>query len=183
MSFSNKNLIWIDLEMTGLDPKNNKIIEIATLITDNNLNILAEGPNLVIYQKKKYLDRMNKWNFLTHSSTGLIQKVRKSLINVKEAELITLNFLKKWIPKKVSPICGNTIGQDRRFLFEYMPDLEDYFHYRYLDVSTLRELVIRWMPNIMFLFQKKNKHTALSDIKESVNELIFYRKYFLNISV
>ncbi len=180
MHFNKNNLIWLDLEMTGLNPDINKIIEIATIITDSNLNILAEGPNLVIYQSDQCLNCMDKWNTIIHNGTGLINKVKNSCISEIKAENITLNFLKKWVPKKVSPICGNTIAQDRRFLFKYMPKLESYFNYRYIDVSTLKELIKRWLPNKLN-FQKKNKHNALLDIKESIYELVFYRKYFFKL--
>ncbi len=172
------NLIWIDLEMTGLNPNINKIIEIATLITDVNLNIIVKGPNLVIYQKDKYLINMNKWSFKTHTKTGLLNKVKKSFINEFIAEKLTINFLKNYINKKCSPICGNTVAQDRRFLFKYMPKLESYFNYRYIDVSVFKELFNRWMPNFNN-FNKKNTHKALYDIKESVNELLYY-KFFLS---
>ncbi len=164
--------------MTGLNPEINRIIEIATLITDSNLNIIAEGPNIVIYQENKYLDYMDNWNFKVHNSTGLLNKVKNSLINEFDAELVTIKFLKKWVPKGYSPICGSTVGQDRRFLFKYMPVLESYFHYRYIDVSTIKELVKRWFPNILFKFNYKNKHNALFDIKKSICELLYYKKYF-----
>ncbi len=177
---NNKNLIWIDLEMTGLNPDKDRIIEIATLITDSNLNILSEGPNMVLFQDNYFLNKMNKWNFNIHTSTGLIKKVKNSSINEFEAEFKTIEFLKKWVPKGFSPICGNTVAQDRRFLFKYMPNLESYFHYRYIDVSTVKELIVRWFPNIKLNIDIKKKHTALSDIRNSVYELICYRKYFLN---
>ncbi len=176
------NLIWIDLEMTGLDPDKDKILEIATLITDNNLNIISEGPNIVLGQKKKYLDNMSSWNNKIHSSTGLINKVKKSSINEIEAELITIDFLKKWIPKGISPICGSTVAQDRRFLFRYMPNLESYFHYRYIDVSTIKELVKRWFIDIKIFYRKKC-HTALLDIRNSVYELLYYRNNFFNYNI
>ncbi len=166
--------------MTGLNPDIDKIIEIATLITDSDLNILSEGPNIVLFQKECYLNRMNKWNIDTHNSTGLINKVKSSIISEFEAEDKTIKFLKKWIPKGVSPICGSTVAQDRRFLFKYMPNLESYFHYRYIDVSTVKELIVRWFPNIKLNINLKKKHTALSDIKNSIYELIYYRKYFIN---
>ncbi len=175
----NDNLIWIDLEMTGLNPDINRIIEIATIVTDKNLNILAEGPNIVVYQEDKCLDSMDDWNLRVHESTGLINKVKNSLISEFDAELFTINFLKKWIPKGFSPICGSTVGQDRRFLFKYMPDLESYFHYRYIDVSSLRELFKRWFPDIL-RFYKKTAHSALLDIKHSIRELIYYRGFFVN---
>ncbi len=177
---SEKNLIWIDLEMTGLNPDVDRIIEIATLVTDSNLNILSVGPNIVIFQKKEILDQMNEWNVNIHTSTGLLNKVKSSLINESDAEFFTISFLKKWVPKGISPICGSTVAQDRRFLFRYMPNLESYFNYRYVDVSTLKELIIRWFPKFKINLNKKKRHTALSDIKYSVNELVYYRKYFFN---
>ncbi len=172
------NLIWIDLEMTGLDPEKNRIIEIATLITDINLNIIVKGPNLVIYQKNKHLFNMNKWNLKIHTKTGLLNKVKKSFINEFIAEKLTINFLKNYIKKKSSPICGNTVAQDRRFLFKYMPKLESFFNYKYIDVSVFKELFNRWIPNFIN-FNKKNIHKALYDVEESVNELLYY-KFFLN---
>ncbi len=181
MCFSNKNLIWIDLEMTGLNPDIDRILEIATLITDNNLNIIAEGPNIAIYQEEKYLNIMNKWNIKIHSKNGLIDRVKSSCICEFDAEKYTLNFLKKWVPKRVSPMCGNTVAQDRRFLFKYMPKLESYFHYRYIDVSTLKELMKRWNPRVFFNFNKKSIHNALFDIKESIYELLYYRKFLFNL--
>ncbi len=178
------NLIWIDLEMTGLNPEYNRIIEIATLITDINLNIIVKGPNLVIYQKNKHLLNMNKWNFRIHKKTGLLYKVKNSIINEYMAENLTINFLKNYISKGCSPICGNTVSHDRRFLFKYMPKLESYFNYRHIDVSVLKELFNRWIPNFNN-FSKNNLHKALSDIKESVNELLYYKlflsKYLKNI--
>ncbi len=181
MIFSNeKNLIWIDLEMTGLNPDKDRIIEIATLVTDSNLNILSEGPNMILFQKNVFLDKMDEWNLNIHTSTGLLNKVRNSLINENKAELKTIDFLENWVPKGFSPICGSTVAQDRRFLFKYMPNLESYFNYRYIDVSTLKELIIRWFPNVKLNLDRKKHHTALADIKYSVNELIYYRKHFLS---
>ncbi|CAL1329524.1 Oligoribonuclease [Candidatus Providencia siddallii] len=174
----NNNLIWIDLEMTGLHPIRNRIIEIATIITDKNINILAKGPVIPIYQTEKQLNLMDKWNITTHVTHGLIERVRKSSFNERDAELITINFLKQWVKKGSSPICGNTIGLDRQFLFNYMPELENFFHYRYIDVSTIKELALRWKPSILNKFTKKNTHQASNDIIESINELLFYKKYF-----
>ena len=168
MQLDKQNLIWIDLEMTGLDPNKDRIIEIATIITDKNLNILAEGPVLAIKQDDKVLAGMNEWCQKTHNANGLIKRVRQSKLTERAAELQTLNFLKKWVPKGVSPICGNSVAQDKRFIFNYMPDLADYFHYRYLDVSTLKELAARWKPEILSGFKKKNSHLALDDIRESI---------------
>ncbi|QCI21279.1 oligoribonuclease [Buchnera aphidicola (Hyperomyzus lactucae)] len=171
-----KNLIWIDLEMTGLNPKIHRIIEIATLITDSNLNIIAEGPVIPIYQKKEYISLMNSWNIITHTKNGLIKRSNESLYDEKKAEIETILFLKKWTTIQSSPICGNSIAQDRRFLLEYMPNLESYFHYRCIDVSTLKELAQRWYPVIYNKLKKKNNHRALEDIRESIMELDFYRK-------
>ncbi len=164
--------------MTGLNPEKDRILEIFTLVTDFNLNILKEGPNIAIYQKNIYLSNMNKWNLNIHNKTGLINRVKNSFFDEKKAEFVTIKFLKKLVPKGCSPICGNTIAQDRRFLFNYMPDLESYFHYRYIDVSTIKELIIRWNPSILYNFKKKNNHIAFLDVKESIKELIFYRKNF-----
>ncbi|MCV2508578.1 MAG: oligoribonuclease [Candidatus Lightella neohaematopini] len=174
------NLIWLDLEMTGLNPDNHRIIEIATLVTDVNLNILAEGPSLALYQPEEQLLQMDSWNIRTHTATGLINRVRNSKINEVIAEEQTIAFLTKWVPINKSPICGNSIAQDRRFLFRYMPKLESYFNYKYLDVSTIKELVRRWKPQILSGIKKRNMHQALSDIRESVAELNFYRKNFFS---
>lgn len=181
MIINKKNLIWIDLEMTGLDPKRHRIIEIATLITDTNLNILSEGPVIPIYQNKKQILLMDQWNIKTHKKNGLIKRVEQSLYDEKKAEFETVLFLKKWVPFQSSPICGNSISQDRRFLFQYMPILENYFHYRCIDVSTLKELSYRWNPSIFNKIKKNNNHSALEDIRESVMELDFYKKNFLQI--
>ncbi|WP_343192586.1 oligoribonuclease [Buchnera aphidicola (Taiwanaphis decaspermi)] len=176
-----KNLIWIDLEMTGINFNIDKIIEIATVITDKNLNILSKGPNLVIHQSYETLKLMNKWNQKIHSSTGLIEKIKKSKNNEKIAEIKTINFLKKWVPYNSSPMCGNTVSQDRFFLTKNMPNLEKYFHYRSIDVSSLKELAVRWKPDIFKKFFKKYKHSAMEDIMESIYELKFYRKHFIKI--
>lgn len=181
MQLDKQNLIWIDLEMTGLDPNTDKIIEIATIVTDKNLNILAEGPVLAVKQTDETLSAMNEWCKKTHSANGLVERVRASKLNERAAELQTLDFLKKWVPKGVSPICGNSVAQDKRFLFNYMPELADYFHYRYLDVSTLKELAVRWKPEILAGFSKKNSHLALDDIKESIAELNYYRQHFIKL--
>lgn len=176
-----QNLIWIDLEMTGLDPEKERIIEIATIVTDKDLNILAEGPVLAIHQTDELLAKMNAWCVNTHTANGLIERVKQSKLNERAAELQTLDFLKKWVPKGVSPICGNSVPQDKRFLYNYMPELADYFHYRHLDVSTLKELASRWKPEMLKNFSKKNSHLALDDIKESIEELKFYRRHFINL--
>lgn len=179
MNIKKSNLIWIDLEMTGLNPKKNKILEIATLVTNKNLQTIATGPEIVIHQSKKILNLMNTWNKITHTKNGLIKKVKNSLFNEKYAELKTINFLKKWTLFNTSPMCGNSIHQDRKFLIKYMPKLEKYFHYRQIDVSTLKELALRWKPNIIKKKYKNNNHKALNDIYNSISELKYYRKYFI----
>ena len=176
-----QNLIWIDLEMTGLDPDRDRIIEIATIVTDAQLTILAEGPVLAIKQSDEQLAQMDEWNQRTHTASGLIERVKRSHIDEYQAEQLTIDFLKKWVPAGVSPICGNSIGQDRRFLYRYMPMLERYFHYRYLDVSTLKELARRWKPEILTDVHKQSNHQALADIHDSINELAFYRQHFLTL--
>ncbi|EQC02007.1 oligoribonuclease [Photorhabdus temperata] len=179
MSKSEHNLIWIDLEMTGLDPERDRIIEIATIVTDANLNILAEGPVIAIYQSDEQLALMDEWNVRTHTGSGLVERVKASKIDDRAAEKATIEFLEEWVPVGASPICGNSVGQDRRFLFRYMPELEAYFHYRYLDVSTLKELARRWKPEILAGLKKQNTHQALDDIRESVAELAYYREHFI----
>lgn len=174
------NLIWIDLEMTGLDPNQHRIIEIATIITDSDLNILAEGPVIAVHQTDEHLALMDEWNVKTHGASGLIERVKQSKIDETQAQRLTLEFISQWVPKNSSPICGNTIGQDRRFLFNYMPELESYFHYRYLDVSTIKELARRWKPSILSGLTKQNTHKALDDIRDSIAELDYYRQYFIN---
>lgn len=181
MSQDQQNLIWIDLEMTGLDPEKERIIEIATIVTDKDLNILAEGPVLAVKQSDELLAKMSDWCVKTHTANGLIERVKASKLSERAAELQTIDFLKRWVPKGASPICGNSIAQDKRFLYKYMPDLADYFHYRHLDVSTLKELARRWKPEILDQFKKQNTHLALDDIKESINELKFYRDHFIKL--
>jgi len=173
------NLIWIDLEMTGLDTQKDVIIEIATVVTDAELNILDEGPMLAIHQPDSILDSMDEWNTRQHGKSGLTERVKKSTIDEKRAELDTIEFLKQYVPAKTSPMCGNSICQDRRFLARCMPSLEEYFHYRNLDVSTLKELAKRWLPNVAGGFDKKGAHLALDDIKESIAELQYYRKHMI----
>ncbi|UCQ57910.1 oligoribonuclease [Edwardsiella piscicida] len=181
MSASETRLIWIDLEMTGLDPQGDRIIEIATLVTDADLNVLAEGPVIALHQDDAQLALMDEWNVRTHTASGLVARVKASQYDDAAAEQATLDFLRQWVPAGVSPICGNSVGQDRRFLFRYMPELERYFHYRYLDVSTLKELARRWKPEILEGFKKKNTHQALDDIRESVAELAYYRTHFIQL--
>ncbi|HHX8466021.1 oligoribonuclease [Vibrio diabolicus] len=175
MSFSDQNLIWVDLEMTGLDPETHKIIEIASIITDSELNILAEGPVLAIHQPEEELAKMDDWCTNTHTASGLVERVRNSKISEQDAVAQTIEFLEKWVPKGASPICGNSIGQDRRFLYKHMPELEEFFHYRYVDVSTLKELARRWQPEVLNGFTKQGTHLALDDIRESIAELKYYR--------
>ena len=181
MSPHPQNLIWIDLEMTGLNPLEEHIIEIATLVTDKDLMIIAEGPELVIHQPQGVIDGMDEWNRTHHGQSGLIARVLESSLQVEEAEAKTLAFLHQWVPQGVSPICGNSICQDRRFLAREMPRLEAYFHYRNLDVSTLKELTSRWAPELMAGFTKKGSHRALDDIGESIAELRYYRQHILKI--
>jgi len=175
------NLIWIDLEMTGLDPEHDRIIEIATIVTDSQLNILAEGPNLVVHQSDKLLDGMDEWCTKQHGQSGLTQKVRDSRISERQAELDTIRFINEYVDQGASPICGNSIGQDRRFLVKYMPELEAFFHYRNLDVSTIKELARRWAPEVLDGVVKKGSHLAMDDIKDSINELQHYRETFFKL--
>ncbi len=176
---SPQNLIWIDLEMTGLEPEHDVIIEMATIVTDSDLNILATGPVIAVHQSDALLAGMDEWNTRTHGESGLTQRVRDSKTSAAEAEAQTIAFLEQWVPKGKSPICGNSIGQDRRFLCRYMPTLEAFFHYRNLDVSTLKILAERWAPQIKEGFQKKGTHQALDDIRESIAELQYYREHFI----
>ena len=179
MAQDTANLIWIDLEMTGLNPDTDLIIEIATVITDKDLNILAQGPVIAVHQSDEALAAMDDWNQTHHGQSGLIERVKASLINDAEAERLTIDFLKDWVPANTSPICGNSIGQDRRFLYRYMPTLEAYFHYRNIDVSTLKELAARWAPAVKDGFNKESTHQALDDILESIEELQYYREHFI----
>ena len=175
------NLIWIDLEMTGLSPDQDFIIEIATLVTDPELNILAEGPVLAVKQPDEVLAAMDDWNQKHHGQSGLIQRVKDSHVNEVEAQRQTLNFLRTWVDERASPMCGNSICQDRRFLARYMPELENFFHYRNLDVSSVKEIARRWKPAILNSFNKQSKHIALEDIKDSIEELAYYREHFFKL--
>lgn len=172
------NLAWIDLEMTGLDPEVERIIEIATIITDKDLNILMEGPVIAVHQDDSLLAAMDDWNTRTHGESGLVKRVRDSRHTESDAERATLAFLAKWVPERTSPICGNSVHQDRRFLVRYMPKLEAFFHYRNLDVSTVKELARRWAPKVAAGYTKESTHQALEDIRDSIKELAYYREHF-----
>lgn len=181
MAQDNGNLIWIDLEMSGLDSDNDRITEVALVVTDSQLNVVAEAPVLVVHQSDAVLDGMDKWNKSTHGKSGLIDKIRASKLTEAEIEVSMLTFLQQYVPSGISPMCGNSICQDRRFLARSMPQLEAYFHYRNLDVSTLKELVKRWKPEIGRGFTKESKHEALSDIYDSIAEMKYYREHFLRV--
>ncbi|MCF6808454.1 oligoribonuclease [Thiotrichales bacterium 19S9-12] len=176
-----KRWIWIDLEMTGLDPETDRIIEIATVVTDHQLNVIAEGPVIAVSQSKKLLDQMDNWCTKTHGESGLTQRVLESRVSDAEAEQITLDFLKEHVTKNTSPMCGNSIWQDRRFLARYMPELESFFHYRMIDVSTLKILAKSWNPGVFSSHQKETKHLALDDVLDSIRELQHYQENFLKI--
>jgi oligoribonuclease len=179
MAANENNLIWIDLEMTGLDAQNDRIIEIATVVTDVDLKVLAEGPVIAIFQPQEILDGMDEWNTSQHGRSGLTRRVQQSSHSVADAERETLAFLRQWVPRGASPMCGNSICQDRRFMARLMPELEDWFHYRNLDVSSLKELARRWAPQVYQGFNKESSHLALDDIRDSIAELQFYRAHFL----
>lgn len=180
MALSDQNLIWIDMEMTGLVPEEHRVIEIATIVTDSNLALLAEGPVIAIHQDAAALEAMDEWNTRTHAGSGLVERVRSSNFSEQAAAVATLAFLAEWVPPGASPMCGNSICQDRRFMARHMPDLESFFHYRNLDVSTLKILMQRWRPDIPAA-PKKGAHQALEDIRESIEELRHYREHFLRI--
>lgn len=173
------NLIWIDLEMTGLDPRHDRIIEMATVVTDEQLNVIAEGPVFAIHQSDELLNGMDDWNTNQHNKSGLVQRVKESVITEEMAQARMIEFLRQHTVEGKSPMCGNSIWQDRRFLSAYMPDLEKYFHYRMIDVSTLKELALRWAPTIYNGFKKDSAHLAMSDIHDSINELKYYRENLL----
>lgn len=175
------NLIWLDMEMTGLNPESDRIIEVAMIVTDSQLNVVAESPVLVIHQPDEVLDGMDDWNKNTHGKSGLIEKVKASTLGEAEAEQILLDFMAQYVPPRITPMCGNTIHQDRRFMVRWMPKLEEYFHYRNLDVSTLKELCKRWKPEVARGVAKRGKHEALADILESIEELRYYREHFLKL--
>jgi oligoribonuclease len=179
LASSDQNLVWIDLEMTGLYPDTDRIIEIAVVVTDANLNHRTEGPVFAVHQSDAALDAMDAWNKGTHGKSGLIERVKASAVDEASAEAQVIEFLKRYVPKSTSPMCGNSICQDRRFLANYMPKLEAFFHYRNLDVSTLKELAKRWKPEILAGFKKAQAHTALADIHESIDELSYYREHLL----
>ncbi|HWS04954.1 MAG TPA: oligoribonuclease [Burkholderiaceae bacterium] len=178
---SEQNLVWIDCEMTGLDPETERLIEIAVIVTGPNLTPRIEGPVLVIHQSEEQLNRMDAWNKGTHGRSGLVDKVKASVVTEADAEAQILDFLARYVPKGATPMCGNTISQDRRFLVKYMPRLESFFHYRNLDVSTLKELARRWRPEVFSAFKKQQKHTALADVHESIDELEHYRDRFIKL--
>lgn len=180
---NNQNLIWIDLEMTGLVPERDVIIEIATVVTDAHLNILAEGPVFAIHQDAALIAGMDEWNTKQHNQSGLVRRVQNSNVTDRDAEKATIEFLQHYVDKGKSPMCGNTICQDRRFLCKYMPELAAFFHYRNLDVSTLKELALRWRPELLNGIVKQSKHLALDDIKDSIDELIYYRQHFINMGL
>lgn len=175
------NLVWIDMEMTGLDPDKDKVIELAAIVTDPHLNVLAEGPVLVIHQSGEVLDGMDAWNKGTHGRSGLIDRVKASTVTEAQAEDEMIEFLRQYVPAGKSPMCGNSICQDRRFMARHMPKLEAFFHYRNVDVSTLKELCRRWKPELIAGFKKHQLHTALADIRESVEELKYYREHFIRM--
>lgn len=174
------NLVWVDMEMTGLDPDRDRVIELAAIVTDPNLNVLAEGPVFVIHQPDEVLDAMDAWNKGTHGRSGLIERVKASTVTETQAADEMVAFLKQYVPAGKSPMCGNSICQDRRFMARHMPTLETFFHYRNVDVSTLKELCRRWRPELIAGFKKHQLHTALADIRESVEELRYYRQHFMN---
>ncbi|WP_414829560.1 oligoribonuclease [Alteromonas sp. H39] len=181
MTKHDSNLVWIDMEMTGLDPETCKVLEIATIVTDAQLNVLAEGPVIAVHQPDSILDTMDEWCTRVHGNSGLTARCRESKVDEAEAAKQTIAFLSNYVDAGKSPLCGNTIGQDRRFMVKYMPELENYFHYRSIDVSTIKELAKRWQPEVLDGFEKKGVHLALDDIRESIEELRYYREKVFSI--
>ena len=181
MAQSENHLVWLDMEMTGLDPERDRIIEMAMIVTDNNLVTVAESPVWAVHQPDEVLEAMDDWNKNTHGKSGLIERVRASTLDEAAVEAAALAFMQEYVAKRISPMCGNSIGQDRRFMVRYMPALEAWFHYRNLDVSTLKELCRRWKPEIAKGFEKESAHTALADIRESIDELKYYREHFIKM--
>jgi oligoribonuclease len=179
MAQSDNHLVWLDMEMTGLDPERDRIIELAIVVTDGNLETVAESPVWVVHQPEPVLDAMDDWNKGTHGKSGLIERVRASVLDEAAVEAAALAFVQEYVPQRISPMCGNSIGQDRRFMVRYMPALEAWFHYRNIDVSTLKELCRRWKPEVAKGFEKASAHTALADIRESIEELKYYREHFI----
>ncbi len=178
---SDMRLVWVDMEMTGLDPEKERIIEIAAVVTEPDLTIVAEAPVLVVHQSDELLAAMDKWNQSTHTKSGLIEKVKASTLSEADAQAQMIAFLSQYVPPGKSPLCGNTVSQDRRFMYRYMPELETYFHYRTIDVSTIKELARRWQPALLKGFVKHSKHEALADIHESIEELRYYREHFIKV--
>ncbi len=180
MNYS-ENLVWMDLEMSGLDPEKERILEVATIVTDSSLNILEEGPVIYVHQDSSVIDAMDEWNTKHHHESGLVDLVREQGIAEADAEQQTLDFIKRFVEAGTAPLCGNSIGQDRRFLVKYMPTLEGFLHYRNIDVSTVKELCVRWRPDLYREINKQGRHRALDDIRESIEELRYYREHFLNV--
>ena len=181
MAQSENHLVWLDMEMTGLDPERDRIIEMAMIVTDNNLVTVAESPVWAVHQPDEVLEAMDDWNKNPHGKSGLIERVRASTLDEAAVEAAALAFMQEYVAKRISPMCGNSIGQDRRFMVRYMPGLEDWFHYRNIDVSTLKELCRRWTPEVAKGFEKESAHTALADIRESIEELKYYREKFIRL--
>ena len=181
MAQNDNHLVWLDMEMTGLDPERDRIIELAMIVTDGDLETVAESPVWVVHQPDAVLDAMDEWNKNTHGKSGLIERVRASALDEAVVEAAALSFMRDYVPQRISPMCGNSIGQDRRFMVRYMPALEAWFHYRNIDVSTLKELCRRWKPEVAKGFEKASAHTALADIRESIEELKYYREHFIKL--